>query len=390
MNNYLLPDIVQRAEKANTIIIVGAGRTGRELCMDLLCKGIKAECFFDNDVRLYSQEIEGIPVTPYRKMEKYNCLYIIASVDFWLEMKAQLLNLGIARESIREYFLKGSYEYNKRLDSKYYANELKDKYESVMHQKLDLVNPQKFTEKIQWLTLNEQCVEKSIMADKLLAKEYVKRKIGEQYLFPYWGGWDSFEEINFDILPNEFVLKCNHGCGMNIVVRDKNQADYEIIKRDLDSWMRVNYAYCFLELHYKAIQPKIIAEQYISEIDGNLHDYKVHCFNGEPTFLQVIGDRKGHSGRQLVYDFDWVKQEWSFGDYPKYKDDLKQPSKLDELYRVCKILAKEWSYVRIDFYIINEQIFFGEMTFTPAGGFYLYNDDWTSEVDLMMGQRIQL
>lgn len=160
----------------------------------------------------------------------------------------------------------------------------------------------------------------------------------------------------------------------------------------MEKWLNTNHAFHSLELHYKDIKPKIIAEKYIEEIDGNLFDYKVHCFHGKPTYIQVIGNRdlKSHSGLQLVYDFNWNEQDWSFGDYPKYREGLKRPSMLEELYRLSRILCEEFEYVRVDFYIILEQILFGEMTFTPGSGFYRYNDDWTLETDLMLGNIIIL
>ena len=140
------------------------------------------------------------------------------------------------------------------------------------------------------------------------------------------------------------------------------------------------------------IMPVYNAEKYIEEVDGNLFDYKVHCFHGEPTYIEVIGDRdlEKHKGKQLIYDFDWNEQQWSFGDYLRYKEGLKRPPVLKQLYQLSKVLCEEFEYVRVDFYIISGQILFGEMTFTPSGGFCPYNDEWRPENDLMLGEKIRL
>lgn len=392
MQDYLFLLILEHARKANRVIIVGASVTGRKLLKLLEKEGVKVSAFFDNNIELQNQKIDDISVLSPKNFNYDSCLYIIASINYHDELREQLLQLGIKPGNIIGYHASAVYEYYKNLDSLCYEREIKNKYKLRMGQELNLDNPHKFTEKINWLILNEQIPEKTKLADKYAVKEYVRNKIGEKYVIPFWGGWSSFEEIDFDKLPNQFVLKCNHGCGMNIVIRNKSEMSYDAIKTNIDAWMQINFAYMQLELHYKMIEPRIIAEKYIEELDGNLFDYKVHCFNGEPTFLQVIGNRdlKAHTGYQLVYDFDWKRQDWSFGDYPKYKNDLKRPSKLNELYEVCKILSTGWRYVRVDFYIVDEQLLFGEMTFTPATGIYVYNEDWTQEVDLMMGEKIIL
>lgn len=264
---------------------------------------------------------------------------------------------------------------------------------------IDLQKDLGFNEKIQKLKLiygnpqykNYELVSK--LCDKYEVRSWIESHIGEEYLIPLLGKWDSFDEIDFNSLPNQFVLKCNHGSGMNYIVKDKNDIDFSNLRKTFCEWMSINYAfYTGFELQYKNVYPLIIAEKYIEELEGNLFDYKVHCFHGEPQYIQVIGNRDfdKHYGRQLVYDFNWNRQEWSFGDYPKYDNDLDKPCKLLELYEVCKKLCVDFEYVRIDFYIVDEKIIFGEMTFTPGSGIYKYNEDYSEKINYFLGTKINL
>ena len=258
--------------------------------------------------------------------------------------------------------------------------------------KVNISYPKTFNEKILWYMLNDSNEKKAELTDKYTVRKYVKNKIGEKALVPLLGVWDSFDDIDFNNLPDRFVLKCNHGSGMNAVIKDKSKINYEKLKKEFDLWMHSIFAYNNFEMHYAKIIPKIIAEEYIEEMDGNLFDYKVHCFNGVPTFIQMIGNRNfsDHSGKQLIYDFNWNKQKYVLGPYPKYSNDLQKPVLLKELYEYSDILCKGFEYVRADFYIIGETIYFGELTFTPGGGLYVYNRDFTYEDDLKIGNIIRM
>lgn len=264
---------------------------------------------------------------------------------------------------------------------------------------LDLEYDQGFDEKIQKLKLvygNEQYKNFDLvceLCDKLAARGWIKKLIGEEFLVPLLGKWERFEEIDFNELPEKFVLKCNHGSGMNYVIKDKSNIDIYRMRDMFTYWLNINYAYYTgFEMQYKNVHPAIIAEKYIEELDGNLFDYKVHCFNGEPLYIQIIGDRDlaTHEAKQLVYDFNWNKQKWTFGDYPRYEKELERPSNLGKLYQLCKKLCEDFEYVRVDFYIIESQILFGEMTFTPGSGLYKYNNDYTKDVDSFLGKKIDL
>lgn len=174
------------------------------------------------------------------------------------------------------------YDYYAQLSPQAYASELQEWFWDVMGKKLDLDNPRTYNEKIQWLKLYDSTPLKTRLADKYLVRDWVKEKIGEEYLVPLLGVWDSFDEIDFDALPQSFVLKANHGCGWNLIVKDKRLLDREDARRKFQTWMKLNFAYRNgLELHYMNIRPRIIAEAYLENDHDDLNDYKVFCFGGE-------------------------------------------------------------------------------------------------------------
>ncbi|MBQ3725761.1 MAG: hypothetical protein II902_01690 [Selenomonadaceae bacterium] len=274
-----------------------------------------------------------------------------------------------------------------------YADFVKNLYRQWMGRELDLDNPKTFTEKINWLKLYDSTPLKARLADKFAVRDYVADKIGDDKLKPLLGAWDSFDEINFDKLPDRFVLKCNHGSGMNIIVKDKNSLDMQQAREKINAWLTVDYGAGFFELHYSPIKRKIIAEKYFEQLHGGLIDYKFHCFNGEPKVISVIGGRDPirHTCFQEYHDFDWKDLgDWNFGDYNPFPNPLSKPARLEDMVHFAKILSKNFSYVRVDFYEIEGQIYFGEMTFMPDAGFIPYKRTWTYERDLEIGNMIKL
>lgn len=256
----------------------------------------------------------------------------------------------------------------------------------------DISNPSTFTGKLQWMKFNEDLSIRARLSDKYLAKEWVKELVGEKYIIPTIGVWDDVDDIPFNELPDQVVLKANHGSGMNYIIKDKSTVDWNKAKKKLNRWLKTRFGWNGMELQYHLIERKILAETYISETTGNLLDYKVHCFNGVPTFIQVIGDRipGKHYGRQANYDFDWNRLPWVFEDYPAFDHDIHRPEKLNEIYEVSKILSSGFPYVRVDLYFIKDEVKFGEMTFTPGIGMYPYKGTWTRELDLKYGSMIHL
>lgn len=258
----------------------------------------------------------------------------------------------------------------------------------------DIRHPTTFTGKINWIKINGDLDTMAKLADKYLVKKWVQEKIGEKYLIKTLGVWEKVDDIDFESLPDQFVFKANHGCGFIYVVRNKSKENWKELKKVLQKWLDTSFGWVGLEIHYLRIPRRIIAEEYIAQIDGNLFDYKVHCFDGEPTLIHVIGDRDiiMHKGMEANYDFDWNRLPWDFCDYiyPAYTQDLPKPNILDELYSVSKELCEGFAYVRVDLYIVGNCVKFGEMTFTPGCGNYRYQGTWNRKIDKQLGAMIPI
>ena len=251
---------------------------------------------------------------------------------------------------------------------------------------IDLKNPRTFNEKIQWLKLNDQRPIKTKLADKYEVREWIKNTIGEEYLIPLLGVWDDFEQINFDQLPEKFVLKATHGCGCNIVVNDKSKFDVHNARTEFKKWYKTNYAYYTGEQHYEKIKPRIIAEQYLENEVGDLYDYKVFCFNGKAKYIMYLCDRK-NGLKMAFYNTEWEKQPFTYS-YPQMEEHVEKPNCLKELIEISEKIAKDFEIVRVDFYILNNgNIKFGEVTLASAGGYCKW---FPKEYNAMLGEMINL
>lgn len=277
------------------------------------------------------------------------------------------------------------YDYYKNLPEDRYPEELAEWYQKKTGKYLNLNNPKTFNEKIQWLKLYDSTPLKTQLADKYLVRDWVKEKIGEEYLIPLLGVWDKYEDIDFEKLPNKFVLKATHGSGWNIIVKDKSSFNIEHGKQEMNKWMDLDYAFVFgLELHYKNMTPKIIAEQYIENMN-DLLDYKVLCFHGEPACIWVDTQRSSDHRRDF-YNLQWEHLPVS----QKYKNSdsvIEAPKNLNKMIEFSKILSKDFMHVRVDFYEIDDQLYFGEMTFTSSSGVEKISPD---EFDLELSRLLVL
>ena len=260
------------------------------------------------------------------------------------------------------------YNFYKNLPPEEYEKELKIWYKKVNKEDLDLDNPKTLNEKIQWLKLYDSTPIKTLLTDKYLVKNYIKETIGEQYVIPILKVWDSYEKITFDSLPNKFVLKANHASGMNILIDDKNNIDITNIRNIAKGWLNRNFAFIFgLELHYMNIKPRIIAEQYVDNKDGDLYDYKAYCFDGRVESIAFLSGKK-KDRRIAFFDTEWNRLNYN-DTYPVFDIEIPKPKKLKEMVEICKKLSKGFDFVRVDLYVLNNgDIKFGELTFTPASG----------------------
>lgn len=265
------------------------------------------------------------------------------------------------------------------------------KYLSVIFKRrlgyqMDWKNPVSFNQKLQWMKLYDRNPLYSQYADKIAVRDFVAETIGERYLIPALGIYEKADEIDFNSLPDRFVLKCNHGAKYNIICKDKEKFDAEAAKKQLNIWLKDKYWRKKREYHYKAIKPMIICEQYIEDSQtGTLNDYKVFMIHGEPYMIQVDMDRFYEHTRN-IYDVNWnlLDVEISF---PKGKADaVKRPTNLDEMLECARKLSKNFAEVRVDFYVINSQLYFGEMTFFSGAGFSKYSP---TEFEFEMGRKLQ-
>ncbi len=257
--------------------------------------------------------------------------------------------------------------------------------------KPDLDKPITYNEKLQWLKLNDRKPIYHALVDKYEVKNYISANVGEKYAIPNLGKWTSIEEIDFDKLPDSFVLKCTHDSGSIVVVQNKKDFNKDEACRILQKSLKTDYYRHSREWVYKGVKPGIIAEPLLEDGSGKgLVDYKVHCFEGEPKYIEVIGERDfhNHTGKVAFYDFEWNRLNWSFGDYPFFENDISRPSDLEKVYEISKKLSSEFKYIRLDYYLLSTGPIIGEITFYPSAGFNVYNDVWTKELDVMLGELI--
>ncbi|MCD7734351.1 MAG: hypothetical protein LUH48_04335, partial [Clostridiales bacterium] len=287
----------------------------------------------------------------------------------------------------RELARRDEYYYFKSLEPSRYPDELKEWYYHRTGQVLNLEHPRTYNEKIQWLKLYDSTPRKGELADKYLVRDYVKDKIGEEYLVPLLGVWDRVEDIPFDDLPEQYALKATHGSGWNIIVHDKSSLNVTVARRKLNDWLHTNFAfYAGLELHYSYTRPRIIAEEYIENADGDIDDYKVLCFDGKPRYILFITGRHSHM-EKAVYDTEWNRMPFLDGGTP-LEQDVPKPLFLGKLLSLAATLSQGFAHVRVDFYCLNNgQLKFGEMTFTPTSGQKLWEPE---EYNLILGDLIHL
>lgn len=254
-------------------------------------------------------------------------------------------------------------------------------------------NPQTLDEKIGWLQVNTDTSLWSRLADKYEVRKYVEEKGLAEILIPTYGVWSNIDTIDFELLPNEFVIKCTHDCGSTIVVKDKHKIDVDQIKIKLSKFYHKRGGWKTFEPHYMEINPRIVAERLlqVDPVTGSIIDYKFWCCNGEPLFCLLCYNRKQdghvtvdcydlHPWRECRYRLSEMMQRQNFINIPV-------PNNLDQMIEIAKTLSKGMPAVRVDLYNIKGQIYFGEMTFTGAAGNHYY---FTKETQLEMGKKIRL
>lgn len=261
-------------------------------------------------------------------------------------------------------------------------------YKLKTGKKLNLEDPQTFNEKIQWLKLNDRNDIYTTMVDKYEVKKYVSNIIGEEYIIPTLGVYSNFDEINFDVLPQSFVIKCTHDSGGLVIVKDKDKFNKKKARKMITKLLNKNFYYRGREWPYKNVKPRIIIEKFMSNNGKELFDYKIHNFNGTPKFILVCKDRHKETGlTEDFFDIDWNHLNIRRPSHDNSKEKIAKPKKLNEMINLSKKLSKNIPFVRTDFYITDNRIYFGEITFYPASGFENFVPD---EYDKIFGDMLVL
>ncbi|AOW22020.1 hypothetical protein LPB138_05155 [Urechidicola croceus] len=248
-------------------------------------------------------------------------------------------------------------------------------YRKRFKKELNLDNPKTFNEKIQWLKLNDRTPVHTICADKIAVRDYVKERIGEEYLIPLEKVFSSASELIPENITDEYpvIIKCNHNSGAYTIVKNKEDIDWRNERLKYSNLLKQNYYHQGREWQYKDIEPKLFAEKLLTDEKGSIpKDYKIFCFDGEPKFIQVDIDRQINHLRNF-YDTDWnlMPVELIYGK----GDDVEKPKQLEKMLKLAKELGKDFVFARVDFYTFGNEIYFGEITFHPESGFGKFNEN---------------
>jgi len=372
-------------EKKKEVCIFGAGKFGRNGAYDLLrLMGISVDFYCDNFIPAGTVVRDNVKVRElsYLYANKKDILVFLC-----------ILNVGIVQKQILEQLKENEVEDILVLDKDTYggilesidtaADNVKSRYSVLyddesylkylfkknMGYELDINEPKTFNEKLQWLKLHDRRPEYTKMVDKYELKKHIAEVAGEQYIIPTIGVWDSVEEIEWDRLPEQFVIKCTHDSGSVAICKDDKAFDYEGVKEKFGASLKCNYYWFGREWPYKNVKPRIIAEEYLQDIvDGDLKDYKIHCFHGKAVYIQVDYDRFTNHKRN-IYTTDWQYIDMEFGFKTDKTRVIEKPDKLEEMIYVAEKLSAEIPYVRIDLYYVQEIIYVGEITFYHGSGY---------------------
>lgn len=251
----------------------------------------------------------------------------------------------------------------------------------------NLNEPKTYNEKLNWLKIHDRNPLYTTLVDKYEAKKHVDEILGGGYTIPTLGVWKRFDDIDFDQLPNQFVLKCTHDSEGLVIVKDKNEFDVNKAKTKIETALKQNFYYIGREWPYKNVEPRIIAEPYLEDhIDGELRDYKFFCFNGEPKIMFIASDRASDHVKFDYYDLKFnhleIKQK-----YPHAQLPLRKPVNFEKMIELSRVLSKDFPHVRVDFYEVNGKIYFGELTFYHFSGFMPFEP---SEWDNIFGDWLVL
>lgn len=266
---------------------------------------------------------------------------------------------------------------------------IKIAYRIKMGKKLNIANPTTYNEKLQWLKLHDRQPIYTMLVDKVKVKDYVSKLIGEQYIIPTLGVWDRAEDIDFNSLPNQFVLKVNHNSGGLVICTDKSKLNRENAQKQLNYALKHNYFCEQREWPYKNVKPLILAEKFMEDHEtAELRDYKFFCFHGEPKIMFIASERQS---KNTDTKFDFFDMDYNhlniINGHPMADFPPEKPKNFELMVKLAKKLSQDIPHVRVDFYEVNEKVYFGELTFTHWSGMVPFEPE---EWDYKLGSWIDL
>lgn len=265
---------------------------------------------------------------------------------------------------------------------------LKKKYKSSTYNDLNLNNPITFNEKLQWLKLNDRNSKYTDMVDKYEVKRYVSNLIGDEYIIPTLGVYDKFDDIDFNKLPNQFVIKCTHDSGGIVIVKNKNNFNMKGAKKKINKCLKRNFYYYGREWPYKNVKPRIIVEKFMEDkIQKDILDYKFFCFDGKVEYMYISAGSHSKNQRLQYFNKDFEPVDCKRSDYYEFDIIPQKPKGYDQMLELAKKLSSNIKHVRVDFYEINGQIYFSEFTFYTGSGFIPFEDKYW---DRKLGDLIKL
>ena len=370
---------VSRLDSDRDIGLFGFGRDGEEIYECMCKRGMNVSCICDNNWR----NIQDLKVVSIESAVKnnLNAMFVVASHLHSYDMELQLLTLGVAEDRIVSFDSSVEMAYRGMLPKSAYPEMVSAMHYEVTGVYPNLDSPRTFNEKMMTAMIASPSADIIELADKFKVRRWVAGKIGEKYLIPLIGDWKKVEDIPWQKLPNKYAIKLNHGCAFNIISDGRNDVDIGVAQRKLKKWMRCNYGYMAYERQYIPIKAHIICEQYIENLDGDVYDYKIFCFHGEPKYIMLLSQRK--KGLRMIFlDLEWNVLPFVYS-HPKGDEVPPKPKRLEEMIEITKILCKDFDHVRVDWYVLNDSsIKFGEMTFTSCAGHAAWNPP---EWDLRLG-----
>lgn len=250
---------------------------------------------------------------------------------------------------------------------------------------INFKNPKLFTEKIQWLKVYDNTPIKTRLADKILVRDWIKEKIGEEYLKTIYGIYERYEDIDFSRLPREYVIKTNHGCKMQSLVIEGHYPERNA-KETFNNYLKINFAYKNgYEMQYDKIKPLIFVEKYIKNTN-ELFEYLIFCFNGEPKLILFGSGKRNKTVSCTMFDTNWNNLHFNYGGN-LHMEEIPRPKNFEKMLEIARILSKDFKFVRVDLHNIDGKIYFGEMTFTPGGGFMKFSEP---KYDRILGDMLDL